>query len=71
MGRMLVSLTEETEKLLREYAQERYGKKKGSLSLIIEEALRRFFREEDKKLLLQKAEEDGQTLKELAQKAGL
>lgn len=40
MGKIIVTLTSDIEKKLRETAKTKYGNKRGALSIIVEEALK-------------------------------
>ena len=40
MGKIIVTLTSDVEKKLRETAKTRYGNKRGALSIIVEDALK-------------------------------
>ena len=42
MGNVMLSIDEDTEKLLRRMAHKRYGGKKGALSKVASEAIRRY-----------------------------
>jgi hypothetical protein len=46
MGKIIVTLTSEVEKKLREIAKTKYGNKRGALSIIVEEALKKHLAEE-------------------------
>lgn len=48
MGNVLISLDSKYEEILRRLAQEKYGSKKGSISAVVEEALRVFVEKERK-----------------------
>jgi hypothetical protein len=43
LGKIIVTLTNEVEKKLRETADTRYGNKRGALSIIVEDALKEYF----------------------------
>jgi hypothetical protein len=43
MGKIIVTLTGDIEKKLRETAKTRYGNKRGALSIIVEDALKEYF----------------------------
>jgi len=42
MGKIIITLTDELEKKLREYVKTRYSNKKGALSIVVEEALKKY-----------------------------
>ncbi|MGQ9691456.1 MAG: hypothetical protein ACUVQY_09400 [Thermoproteota archaeon] len=42
MGKILVTLTDDLERSLREIVKTKYGNKKGALSIIVEEALKNY-----------------------------
>jgi hypothetical protein len=46
MGKIIVTLTDDVEKKLREIVRTRYGNKKGALSIIVEEALKNYLAKE-------------------------
>jgi hypothetical protein len=46
MGKVIVTLTDEVEKRLRNTARTKYGNKRGALSIIVEEALKKYLAEE-------------------------
>lgn len=46
MGKMLVQIDDEVERRIRVLALERYGKRRGSLSRVVEEALRLLLKNE-------------------------
>jgi hypothetical protein len=46
MGKIIVTLTESVEKKLRDIVKTKYGNKKGALSIIVEEALKKYLSEE-------------------------
>lgn len=46
MGKIIVTLTSDVEKKLREIAKTKYGNKRGALSIIVEEALKKHLAEE-------------------------
>jgi len=46
MGKIIVTLTDEIEKKLRGIAKTKYGNKRGDLSIIVEEALKKYFAED-------------------------
>ena len=54
MGKIIVTLTDDVERKLREMIKTRYGNKKGALSIIVEEALKNY--------LAKKTKETEQTL---------
>ena len=43
MGKIIVTLTDEIEKKLREIVRAKYGNKRGALSIVVEEALKHYF----------------------------
>ena len=43
MGKIIVTLTNEVERKLRELVKTKYGNKRGALSIIVEEALKNYF----------------------------
>ena len=43
MGKITVTLSDDIEKKLREHVKTKYGEKKGALSIVVEDALRRYF----------------------------
>ena len=45
-GKIIVTLTDDVEKRLRDTARTKYGNKRGALSIIVEEALKKHFAEE-------------------------
>jgi len=45
MGKVMVSLSEETERKLRELIKTKYSDKKGALSIVVEEALEHYLKE--------------------------
>jgi hypothetical protein len=45
-GKIIVTLTDDVEKRLRDTARTKYGNKRGALSIIVEEALKRHLAEE-------------------------
>lgn len=45
MGKIIVTLTDEVEKKLREEVKTRYSNKRGAMSIIVEEALKRYLTE--------------------------
>ena len=45
----IITLTENADKKLRRYVEERYGNKRGAISIVVEEAVRRFIQEETKR----------------------
>jgi hypothetical protein len=47
MGKIIVTLTDEVEKKLREIIRTKYGNKKGALSIIVEEALKNYLAKEN------------------------
>ena len=47
MGKIIVTLTDEIEKKLREEVRTRYGNKRGALSIIVEEALKSYLAKEN------------------------
>jgi hypothetical protein len=47
MGKIIVTLTDEVEKKLREIIRTKYGNKKGALSIIVEEALKKYLAKEN------------------------
>jgi len=47
MGKIIVTLTDEIEKKLRETVKTKYGNKRGALSIVVEEALKTYFTERD------------------------
>ena len=46
MGKIIVTLTDDIEKKLREIVKTKYGNKKGALSIIVEEALKNYLSKE-------------------------
>jgi len=46
MGKIIVTLTDNVEKRLRSTARDKYGNKRGALSIIVEEALKKYLAEE-------------------------
>lgn len=46
MGKIIISLTEDLEKKLREFAKKKYNSKRGSLSIIVEESLKQYIEKE-------------------------
>jgi hypothetical protein len=46
MGKIIVTLTDDVEKKLRIVAKTKFGNKRGALSIIVEEALKRYLPEE-------------------------
>lgn len=42
MGKIIVTLTDQIEKKLRETVKNKYGNKRGALSIIVEEALKNY-----------------------------
>jgi len=46
VGKIIVTLTDEIEKKLREMVKAKYGNKRGALSIIVEEALKNYFAKE-------------------------
>jgi len=42
MGKMTITLSDNLEKQLRDYVEQKYAGKKGALSIVVEEALRRY-----------------------------
>jgi hypothetical protein len=46
MGKIIVTLTDDIEKKLREIVRTKYGNKKGALSIIVEEALKNYLAKE-------------------------
>lgn len=46
MGKIIVTLTDDIERKLREVVKTKYGNKKGALSIIVEEAIKRYLTEE-------------------------
>ncbi len=42
MGKIIVTLTDQVEKKLREIVKAKYGNKRGALSIIVEEALKEY-----------------------------
>lgn len=42
MGKMLISLTNETEQKLRKKASERFGKRRGAISFYVEDAIKEY-----------------------------
>ena len=46
MGKIIVTLTDEIEKKLRDTVKTDYGNKRGALSIVVEEALKNYFAEE-------------------------
>ena len=46
MGKVIVTLTEETEKKLRDFVKTKYSNKRGALSIVVEEALKEYLRED-------------------------
>jgi len=46
MGKIIVTLTDDIEKRLRELVKTKYGNKKGALSIIVEEALKNYLTRE-------------------------
>ncbi|MEM3662561.1 MAG: ribbon-helix-helix domain-containing protein [Sulfolobales archaeon] len=42
MGKIIITLTDDLEKKLREYVKEKYGNKKGALSIVVEEAIKKY-----------------------------
>jgi hypothetical protein len=46
MGKIIVTLTNDVEKRLRNTARTKYGNKRGALSIIVEEALKNYLPEE-------------------------
>ena len=53
MGNVLLSLNQEDEIFLRDLARRKYGEKKGSMSAVISEALKKL-KESDKKEIIKK-----------------
>ncbi len=47
MGNVLISMDDDYEALLRQIAQKKYGGKKGSLRMVVQEALKRVDKSED------------------------
>jgi len=47
VGKIIVTLTDEIEKKLREMVKVKYGNKRGALSIIVEEALKNYFAKEN------------------------
>lgn len=45
-GKIIVTLTDDVEKRLRNTARTKYGNKRGALSIIVEEALKKYLAEE-------------------------
>ena len=45
MGKIIVTLTDELERKLREHVRTRYGNKKGALSIVVEEAIKEYLNE--------------------------
>ncbi|MDH5690612.1 MAG: hypothetical protein OEY81_04200 [Candidatus Bathyarchaeota archaeon] len=45
MGKVIVTLTDETEKKLRELVKTKYSNKRGALSIVVEEALKKYLGE--------------------------
>jgi hypothetical protein len=43
MGKVIVTLTEQIEKKLRDTMKTRYGNKRGAMSIIVEDALKGYF----------------------------
>jgi|Deesub1362A_J573_1020465.scaffolds.fasta_scaffold00086_32 formyltetrahydrofolate synthetase len=43
MGTLIISLSDETEKKLREIVREMYGSSKGAISKVVEDALKNYF----------------------------
>jgi hypothetical protein len=48
MGKIIVTLTTEVEKKLRDTAKTKYGNKRGALSIIVEEALKDYLKNVEK-----------------------
>jgi len=46
VGKIIVTLTDEIEKKLREMVKTKYSNKRGALSIIVEEALKNYFAKE-------------------------
>jgi predicted transcriptional regulator len=46
MGKIIISLTDDIEKKLREIAKRKYDSKRGSLSIIVEESLKQYLEKE-------------------------
>jgi len=44
MGKIIVTLTDDVEKKLRDAVKTKYGNKRGAMSIIVEEALKEYFR---------------------------
>ena len=49
MPKRIVTLSDELDKELRRYLAQEYHAKRGALSIVVEEALRRFIQEETKR----------------------
>jgi len=45
MGKVIVTLTDETEKKLRDLVKMKYSNKRGALSIVVEEALKKYLDE--------------------------
>jgi len=43
MGKIIVTLTDDVEKKLRDAVKTKYGNKRGAMSIIVEEALKEYF----------------------------
>jgi len=46
MGKIIVTLTDDVEKKLREIVKTKYSNKKGALSIMVEEAIKSYFAKE-------------------------
>jgi len=46
MGKIIITLTTETEQMLREFLKDKYRGKRGAMSIIMEQALREYIRRE-------------------------
>jgi hypothetical protein len=47
MGKIIVTLTDDVEKRLRNAVRTKYGNKRGAMSIIVEEALKNYFAKEN------------------------
>jgi hypothetical protein len=48
MGKIIVTLTDDVEKKLRDIVRIKYGSKRGAMSIIVEEALKNYFVKENR-----------------------